>query len=128
MNVQKKLPIIYIASPYTKGDVGLNVRFQGYIFNELLGSGLVWPIAPLLSHFQHVMFPRSYKDWIDYDNALLHLYDGCLRLNASYPALGYLETNSVGADNEVSVFRSLTKPVFFDLESLYEWAKQEAAK
>ncbi len=62
---------VYIASPYTKGDPAMNTHFQCKIFNEMLGDGVVLPYIPLLSHFQHTLFPRHYQDWIDYDNSVI---------------------------------------------------------
>lgn len=116
-------PIIYLASPYSKGDPAINTHFQCKIFNKLLTEGIVWPVAPLWSHFQHTLFPRPYDDWIAYDNALLHLYDACLRLDAKVPELGYCEARSSGADGEVKAFLALGKPVFTEVTELYEWAK-----
>lgn len=118
-----KKPIIYIASPYTNGDPAINVRFQCRIFDQLLSDGRVWPIAPLWTHFQHTLFPRPYEDWLEYDKALLHLYDGCLRLNAEESALNYKEEDSSGADCEVEAFQLMGKPVFYSIESLYEWVE-----
>lgn len=116
--------IIYIASPYTKGDPAINTHFQCRVFDELMNDGIVWPVVPLWSHFQHTVFPRPYQDWIAYDKAMLPLYDGCLRLTATTDRIpNYSISESSGADGEVAVFRSLNKPVFFDKASLYEWVK-----
>ena len=123
-----KKHIIYIASPYTKGDTAINVRFQCRIFNQLLDDGHVWPVAPLWTHFQHMIFPRQYEDWLEYDKALLHLYDGCLRLSAEEPKLGYLETSSSGADGEVKQFNDMKKPVFYSVEDLYKWTESRASR
>ncbi len=114
-------PIVYIASPYTRGDVAVNTHFQCQVFNQLMDEGKVWPVAPLWSHFQHTIFPRPYQDWIDYDKALLKLYDACLRVNPNYPYLNYSETQSSGADGEVAYFNSVGKPVFYSIEELYTW-------
>src|SRR5512138_2828292 len=95
-------PVVYIASPYTRGDVAINTRFQCHIFDQLLTDGRVIPIAPLWSHFQHLMFPRPYKDWIEYDQSLLHLYDACLRLTARNDVCAYEQAESTGADAEVA--------------------------
>lgn len=114
-------PTVYIASPYTKGDVAINTFFQCKIFNELLSSGKVLPIAPLWSHFQHTIFPRKYSDWIAYDQALLKLYDCCLRLSATHSDLSYFQHESTGADQEVATFVKMGKPVFYSLEEVYEW-------
>jgi hypothetical protein len=114
-------PFVYIASPYTKGDPAINTHFQCRIFNELMEDGLAWPIAPLLSHFQHTLFPRPYQDWVDYDLAIIPRLDACLRLTAEYPALHYSVSESRGADGEVALFEQLGKPVFYTKQDLYDW-------
>lgn len=115
----KKL-IVYIASPYSKGDAAINTHFQCRVFDRLMNDGRVWPVAPLWTHFQHTLFPRRYEDWIAYDRALLELYDACLRLNAEFAETGYSEARSSGADGEVEYFKSVGKPVFYSIESLYQ--------
>lgn len=117
-------PIIYIASPYTKGDVAVNTRFQCEVFDKLMNDEIVYPVAPLWSHFQHIMFPRHYKDWIEYDKALIPRLDACLRLDAYHNNISYGEYHqhdSSGADGEVALFKSLNKPVFYSYEDLYKW-------
>jgi hypothetical protein len=115
-------PIIYVASPYTKGDVSVNVHFQCKIFDELMDEKIVIPVVPLWSHFQHTIFPRPYQDWIEYDLALLNRYDACLRLGVVNEKLDYSQYDSSGADGEVKEFKRLNKPVFFNKKDLYEWA------
>lgn len=114
-------PWVYIASPYTKGDVAINTRFQCEVFDRLMNEGRVWPFAPLLSHFQHTVFPRHYQDWVNYDLAILPRMDALLRLNAELPALSYFQSESSGADGEVARFQELGKPVFYSIEELYAW-------
>lgn len=99
----------------------MNAHFQCKIFDRLLGEGKVLPVAPLWSHFQHILFPRPYKDWIEYDQAMLGLYDCCLRLAAVVPGVGYEESRSSGADAEAQTFSQLGKPVFYSIEDLYRW-------
>ena len=117
-------PIVYIASPYTKGDPCINTHFQMQIFNLLMNEGRVWPVIPLVTHFMHTAFPRPYKDWIEYDHALIPKYDICLRLNAEFilpNGVQYKSTESSGADGEVALFQKLGKPVFYTIEHLYKW-------
>jgi len=118
-------PTVYIASPYTKGDVAMNTNFQCKIFDRLLDDGRVLPIAPLWSHFQHTVFPRAYQDWIDYDQALLPLYDACLRLTATVAGVEYEQHQSSGADAEAETFKKMGKPVFTEIEDLYKWLDGE---
>ena len=117
----KRKPVVYIASPYTKGDVAMNTHFQCRIFDQLLSDEKVLPVAPLWSHFQHLLFPRPYEDWIRYDQAMLGLYDCCLRLSASLPTQDYRQSDSSGADAEVESFNKQGKPVFFSIADLYAW-------
>lgn len=115
-------PIVYIASPYTKGDSAINTHFQMRIFDRMLRHGIVIPFAPLWSHFQHLSFPRPYEDWIECDNAYIRMCDACIRLDAD--VAWYHESESSGADREVDLFKTLDKPVFYSLMDLYEWVSQ----
>lgn len=111
-------PFIYIASPYTKGDPCINTHFQCAVFNALLADGHVLPFAPLISHFQHTLFPRPYQDWIQYDLDIIPRFDACLRLDAVGPN-GYVSSVSSGADGEVTLFKQLGKPVFYSTAEMY---------
>jgi hypothetical protein len=114
-------PTVYIASPYTKGDLAINTHFQCKVLDQLLDDGKVLPVAPLWSHFQHTAFPRKYQDWIDYDQEMLPLYDACLRLNVEHINLDYSQSESSGADGEAETFKKLGKPVFYSIDELYSW-------
>lgn len=119
--MKSKKPTVYIASAYSKGDVAINSHFQCKIFDELLSSGKVLPVAPLWSHFQHLLYPRHYQDWINYDQDMLKLYDCCLRLTVINEELNYSQFESSGADAEVETFRKLNKPIFNSILDLYKW-------
>jgi hypothetical protein len=104
---------VYIASPYTKGDVAVNVRTQLEMANKLMDLGFA-PFAPLYSHFQHMAFPRPYEDWIKIDLEWVKVCDAVLRLPGE----------SKGADGEVLYATDLNIPVFYTVEELIEWNKQ----
>jgi len=114
-------PFVYIASPYTKGDPAINAHFQCKVFDELLSDGIVLPYAPLWTHFQHTVFPKPYKVWVEYDLAILPKFDACLRLTSSLPDLNYSVSESSGADGEVKEFERLGKPVFYSKQDLYDY-------
>lgn len=118
-------PFVYIASPYTKGDPCINARFQCETFDQLLGDRIVTPYVPLISHFQHTMFPRPYQDWIQYDLDIIPRFDACLRLNAKFEPLGYVKSRSSGADGEIALFMKLEKPVFYSISALYSWVQSK---
>lgn len=97
----------YIASPYTKGDVAVNVKAQIDAADELMTLGIA-PFVPLYSHFQHMVHPRPYQDWLTMDFVWVPKCEGLLRLPG----------DSSGADKEVELALSLGIPVFFGLDAL----------
>lgn len=115
-------PFVYLAGPYTMGDPCINARSQCRLFDRLLGDGKCLPYAPLVSHFQHTMFPRPYKFWIEYDLEILPRFDALLRMPATDERdLSYFIAESSGADREVQRMLDLGRPVFFSVEDLYRW-------
>jgi len=98
---------VYVAGPYTKGDVAVNVREAVGASNELLKLGYA-PYCPHLTHFWHMLFPGEYRTWTDLDNEWVACCDAMLRIPGE----------SGGADDEVEVAKSLGIPVFFSVEEL----------
>ena len=98
---------VYIASPYTKGDTAINVKFQMDIADMLMNLGFA-PFVPLYSHFQHMAHPRNYQDWIDIDLEWVTVCDCVLRLGGE----------SSGADGEVEYAEENHIPVFWSVSSL----------
>lgn len=99
---------VYIASPYTLGDVAVNVKTQIDVADELISRGFS-PFVPLLFHFQHMVHPRPYTDWISMDLDWVEVCDVVLRLPGE----------SEGADNEVKHAIEQNIPVYYSLEELY---------
>lgn len=98
---------VYLASPYTLGDVAVNVKRQIDIANVLMNKGFA-PFVPLLSHFQHMIHPRPHKDWMKVDFEWLRACDCVLKLDGE----------SVGADDEVEYAKLLNIPVYYSLKKL----------
>jgi hypothetical protein len=98
---------IYVAGPYTKGDVAINVRNAFEAANELADLGFA-PFVPHSTHFWHMMFPRPYEFWLDLDNQFLPFCQAVLRL----------EGPSSGADKEVELAKSLGIPVFHRVQDV----------
>src|ERR1017187_739132 len=90
---------VYIASPYTEGDVAVNVRNAYEAANRLADLGFA-PFVPHATHFWHMIFPRPYEFWLKLDNQFLPLCHAVLRLPGE----------SSGADNEVELARKLNIP------------------
>lgn len=105
---------VYIASPYTNGDVAVNVRRSFLAADELLTLGYL-PFAPLYSHFWHFLSPKPYETWTTLDNEWVRRCDCVLRLAGK----------SMGADAETELAIKLNIPVFFDTLALdYYWRKE----
>jgi len=102
------MKFIYVASPYTKGDVAMNVRRNIEAADRIAQAGLV-PFAPLLTHFWHLVIPHPYEFWCAQDLAWLERCDAILRLPGE----------SSGADAEVKHALKLGMPVFYSLEELF---------
>src|SRR5437868_13379401 len=98
---------IYVAAPYTKGDVAVNVRTAFEAANHLADLGFA-PFVPHGTHFWHMMFPRPYEFWLDLDNQFLPACDAVLRLPGE----------SSGADKEVALGESLGIPVFRSIDEV----------
>jgi len=120
---QDSRPWIYLSGPYTQGDPAINVRSMCKVFDRLMNDGIVYPYAPLWSHFQHIMFPRQYSDWLNYDLEIIKRMDACLFMPSTDIKLDYFQTESTGADLEIIEFEKQGKKVFYSLNDLYDWTK-----
>lgn len=98
---------VYVAGPYTKGDVAVNVRNAYAAANQLADLGFA-PFVPHATHFWHMMFPRSYEFWIELDSQFLPLCQAVFRLPGE----------SSGADREVELARQTGIPVFSTIKEL----------
>lgn len=98
---------VYIAGPYTSGDVAVNVRAAYEAANRLADAGFA-PYVPHATHFWHMLFPRPYNFWLELDSKFLPVCEAVLRLPGA----------SNGADGEVKQAEELGIPVFDDVRAL----------
>ena len=98
---------IYIAGPYTQGDVAINVRNAYAAADRLANLGFA-PFVAHHTHFWHMLFPRPYESWLELDLEFLPCCHALLRLPGP----------SSGADGEVAAAKSLGIPVFEDVHAL----------
>lgn len=114
------MKLVYISSPFTQGDTLLNVRCSIDAFNTLLDSGECVPISPLsMTSMAHVVQPRSYDAWMDYDLALLSRCDAVLVIDAVYG--DYVQSESKGVAIEEAFASERNIPTFYSLEQLEAW-------
>ena len=98
---------VYVAGPYTHGDVPSNVRRAIEAADQLANLGFA-PFVPHLYHFWDMVAPRSYEFWVDMDNQFLKKCDSILRL----------EGHSPGADAEEVLGTTLGMPLFYSIEEV----------
>ena len=103
---------VYIASPYTLGDVAQNVRFQIDIADILIEDGFA-PYVPLNTHFQHMVHPRRYEQWLALDFEWIKSCDYLLRMGGE----------SSGADREVEFALKSGKRVFYSIDELVSFER-----
>lgn len=99
---------IYVAGPYTKGDVVHNVRYA--VQNADYITSVLGHVAfcPHLTHLWHMIEPHSIEFWYKYDIEWLKSCDAILRLPGE----------STGADNEVKIAKELGLKIFFNLSDI----------
>jgi hypothetical protein len=114
-------PLVYLAAPYSHGQVAINVHSQMQVFSKLLDDNIITPFPPLLSHLPQLIHPRTWEDWMKYDIEILSHCDACLRMPAIHDNLQYYQNTSKGADIEVEFCESHGIPVFYSYVDLYVW-------
>jgi hypothetical protein len=102
---------VYIAGPYTKGDVVMNVQKIIRVAEKLIKFGHI-PFVPHLTHLWHLINPHSYRFWLEYDSKWLPICDALLRVPGE----------SSGADEEVGLAKGLGIPVYYTIEDLIRCA------
>jgi len=98
---------VYIAGPYSNGDMAINVREAFKTANDLAELGF-FPFVPHYTHFWHMLFPHPYEFWLSLDEAFLICCDAVYRLKG----------NSVGADKEIEIAKERNIPVFYNINDL----------
>jgi len=98
---------VYVAAPYTQGDVAINVANAINAGNKLIDYGY-YPFVPHLSHFQHMLKEQPYEKWLEIDIEWLKQCNVLLRLKGV----------SNGADKEVEFAKSVGIPIVYSIPEL----------
>ena len=99
--------LVFLSSPYTLGDVAVNVRESLLMADKIEAAGFM-VYAPLLSHFRHMILPHEYEYWIQRGIEWIGRCDCVLRMPGK----------SKGADREVRAAEICNIPVYYSLEEL----------
>ncbi len=99
--------VVYIACPYTLGNVAVNVHNAFKVADKLVELGYI-PYIPIWTHFWHLVSPHPYEFWTELDDELLSRCDCVLRIAGE----------SRGADAEVTLAQNLGIPVFYNIDDL----------
>ncbi len=100
---------VYVAGPYTKGDVAINVR-NAISTAEAIMQARHFPFIPHLTHFWHMLFAGPYYQWMALDMEWLEQCEALVRIPGE----------SAGADKEVQHAKKMGIPIYFGLESFLE--------
>ncbi|GLU44736.1 DUF4406 domain-containing protein [Allomuricauda sp. NBRC 101325] len=100
---------VFIAGPYTKGDVAINVKKAMDIADEIIDLGHA-PFCPHLTHFLHMNKAQPYEKWLAIDAEFLKCCDIAIRING----------DSNGADKEIELANKIGIPVCYSLNELKE--------
>jgi nucleoside 2-deoxyribosyltransferase len=92
---------IYIAGPYSKGNVAVNIKKAIKYANELSEKGFA-PFIPHLSYYWNKLYPKSYEFWMQLDFEFVKCCDGIIRIDGE----------SAGADREIELAKKLNIPIF----------------
>ncbi len=98
---------VYIAAPYTKGNVGQNIKEVMDCADALIQLGYT-PFIPHLTHFWHIVSPKPIEFWYNYDLEWLDICDALFRLPGE----------SAGADSEVKYAEEHFIPVYYRLDEI----------
>lgn len=103
-----RLPMVYIAGPYSHPDPVLNTRTAIKAGMRVWDEGYGVPVIPHLTMLAHLVTPRPLEFWYEFDLALVARCDAVWRLPGE----------STGADNEVAFAEEHNIPVVTDIEEL----------
>ena len=106
---------VYIAGPYSKGDVMMNIREAIFAADWVWAAGH-FPFLPHLTGFWQAISPHPYEKWLALDFEWI----------AACHALIRLPGDSSGADREVAEANRLAIPVFFGVPEFITWARDHA--
>lgn len=104
---------VYIACPYSIGNQEEHVTNSIVTSHILADLGFI-PFNPLLVHYWHIMYERSYEYWCDYTMYWLLKCNMVLRLPGE----------SKGADAEVEMAIKMNIPVYYNIPTLLKNEKQ----
>jgi len=108
--MSKKL--VYIACPYTVGDVAVNVHNAFMIADQLAGLGFI-PYVPVWTHFWHLVSPHPYEFWTEMDLEFIKRCDYILRIRGK----------SEGADKEIEFAKKQNIPIYYSIGDLTDATK-----
>lgn len=104
----KEKKYVYIAGPYTQGDLVSNIRNAVEAAERLTMNGFI-PFIPHLTMLWDLISKNDYAFWIEYDNNWLLKCDYLVRLDGESP----------GADKEIALAHEHNIPVYYSIRDLF---------
>jgi hypothetical protein len=104
---------VYIAGPYSKGNVEENVNRTIDAAEELAKAGHT-PFVPHLYHYWHQRYQHEYLFWTDLGIKWLSNCQALVRLPGESP----------GADAEIKRANALCIPIFYGVDNFLCWCNK----
>ena len=102
--------LVYLATPYTKGDVAINVHNAIKLAEQIVQLGHT-PYIPIWTHLWHIVSPHPWEYWMKMDEVIMLRCDCVLRNGGE----------SIGADMEIEKAKQAGMRVFFSIEEIREY-------
>ena len=80
----RERPWVYVAGPYTHGDLNENIRNACHVADKVWDAGFL-PIVPHVTQVWDLISPKPVAFWYDYDLHLLAQCDHLIRLPGDSP-------------------------------------------
>jgi hypothetical protein len=110
---EQKRPLVYVAGPYSKPDQCVNVSAACRAADSVLRAGAV-PFVPHLTHLWHMLSPKEYELWMQYDFAVIRHCQALLRIPGESP----------GADREVAFAHDVGVPVCVGVDAILRFIRR----
>ncbi|KKN04702.1 hypothetical protein LCGC14_1094750 [marine sediment metagenome] len=98
---------VYIAGPYTNGDIAENIRRIIEVAERVVEAGHI-PFVPHLFHLWHLMSPHKYEYWMALDQSWMGACDAFIALDLGEDAWG----DSQGTQEDVNMADQLGIEVY----------------
>lgn len=117
VGVVKRPTIVYVSGPMTTGgNFPVNIRKGIEVAAQIMERGYVVICPHEKALGMEMLAPKSYEEWLQYDLKCIDACDVVLRMSSERG----IPLPSLGGDREVEYARTIGRPVYYSLDTLFE--------